>query len=347
MSGMIKHVGIVNFMEMAGEFPVLDVRSPAEFEQGHIPGAINMPLFDDDERARVGTAYKKSGREKALLVGLEYAGKKLPSYVTGAKGVSSGKKVLMHCWRGGMRSESMSWLLCLAGFDVYLLEGGYKSYRRYIRQLWEKMNRIIVLSGKTGTGKTEILRQMQQMGQQVLDFEYHARHKGSAFGALGESAQPTSEQFENDLAERWVELDPSLVTWTEDESRNIGCVSIPEKLNETIHSCTVVCLDMPEELRIGRLVVDYASFPESLLLQSIEKIRLKLGGQNAKLASEAVQRGDFGQAAGIILKYYDKAYNFDLAKREPEKVFMLRTDTADARKNAEKILEFCKSKSLV
>ncbi|MFO7923032.1 MAG: tRNA 2-selenouridine(34) synthase MnmH [Bacteroidales bacterium] len=318
---MTSYIDTGEFMGLRKTLSVLDVRSPLEFEAGHIPGAINLPLFDNQERTMVGTAYKKSGREKAMLVGLEYAGKKLTSYVSGARRAAANRKVLMHCWRGGMRSESMAWLLSLAGFDVFLLKGGYKAYRKYIRKLWETPGPFIVLSGKTGTGKTDILNYLEKTGQQVIDLEGYAHHKGSAFGSLGELPQPTNEQFENDLADKWLKLDHSQITWAEDESRSIGRVSIPEKLNETIHSCTTVCLDMPENLRIDRLVHDYAAFPKPLLKQSVEKIRRKLGGQNANKAIEAIENEDFRLAVSVVLKYYDKTYSYDLAKREPRRVF--------------------------
>ncbi len=335
------------FIELRKTIPVLDVRSPREFKEGHIPGAINLPLFDDRERSIVGTAYKKSGRDKALLVGLDYAGKKLTCYVSGARKAAPAMKVLIHCWRGGMRSESMAWLLSLAGFDTCVLNGGYKAYRRYIRDLWSMPGQVIVLSGKTGTGKTDILKIMEQMGQQVIDLERYARHKGSAFGSLGESPQPTNEQFENDIADRWMELDHSRVIWTEDESRSIGYVSLPLKFNETIHSCRVVCLDMPVKLRIERLVNEYAGYPKPLLKQSVEKISRKLGGQNVKKAIEAINNEDFGLAAGILLKYYDKTYSYDIAKRDPDKVITVPTDIADAKENAVRIISFCKQNSII
>lgn len=344
---MNRQIEVNEFIELRKTSPVLDVRSPHEFIKGHIPGAINLPLFDDQERSIVGTAYKKSGREKAILVGLDYAGRKLTSYVSGARKAAPSGKVLVHCWRGGMRSESMAWLLSLAGFDSCVLIGGYKAYRRYIRKLWEIPGPVMVLSGKTGTGKTDILKIMEQMGQQVIDLEGYARHKGSAFGSLGESSQPTNEQFENDIAHKWMELDHSRVIWTEDESRSIGCVSLPPELNETIHSCRVVCLDMPVKLRIERLVNDYAGYPKPLLKQSVEKISRKLGGQNAQKVFEAIDNEDFELAVSVVLKYYDKTYSYDLAKRDTDKVKTLTTDNTDAKENAVKIIGFCKQNNLI
>ncbi len=344
---MTNYIGIDEFLELRRSVSVLDVRSPQEYGQGHVPGAVNLPLFSNAERSLVGKTYKEKGRDKAILYGLDFAGKKLSIYVTNALRTAPQKRVLMHCWRGGMRSEAMGWLLSFSGFDISLLNGGYKAYREFIRNQWDSPANIIALSGKTGAGKTEILEHLRQMGQQVVDLEKLACHKGSAFGSLGQPPQPTNEQFENDLADKWIGLDWSRVTWIEDESRSIGCVSIPGNLKESMQNCTVVCLDMPVELRVGRLVRDYSSFPENLLAASVEKIKKKLGGQHATAAVKAIENKDFSLAARIILKYYDKAYSYDLKKREKQKVLTINTDTADAGTNARRIIEYCGKKGLL
>ena len=344
---MTSIIGIEKFMELRKILPVIDVRSPQEFAGGHIPGALNIPLFSDNERSIVGKTYKKSGRDKAIMAGLDIAGAKLSSFVKTALGNAPGKRVLIHCWRGGMRSEAMGWLLSFAGFDVFLLEGGYKEYRRYIRNRWDDPVMLITLSGKTGTGKTEILRQLGGNGQQVIDLEHHARHKGSAFGGIGQPPQPTNEQFENELADSWLALERSEIVWVEDESRSIGSLFLPDALYHKMTGCPAVCLEMPDELRIRRLVSDYASCPENLLLEAINKISRKLGGQNAKAAAEAVESKNFADAARLILRYYDKTYSYDLSKRDPEKVFMLQTTTADPAENARLLTGFCREKGLI
>ena len=336
---MIKTIDIQEFNSLRADYPLLDVRSPSEYAQGHIPGAVCLPLFDDEERKVVGTLYKKSGREAAILEGLDFAGKKLRAFVKQARKAIPGKKLLMHCWRGGMRSESMAWLLNLAGFDVCLLKGGYKAYRRHVLSLWEKPANILILSGKTGTGKTEILKYMLELGQQVIDLEGIAHHKGSAFGAIGESPQPTSEQFENDLADQWMLLDPSRPVWLEDESHSIGSVFIPHTLYQQMNLARVARLDMPKDLRVKRLIIDYAGFPKELLLHSVGKIQKRLGGQNTKAATEAIERDDFATAIAIVLDYYDKAYTYDLGKRKPEQFIHLETQTELAEENARLVLE--------
>ncbi|MBW6496917.1 MAG: tRNA 2-selenouridine(34) synthase MnmH, partial [Bacteroidales bacterium] len=296
---MIQLVYISEFLSLRENLPVIDVRSPSEYAQAHIPGAVNLPLFDDEERRVVGTLYKKSGREPAIMEGLDFAGKKLKQFVKQARKMAPGRKVLLHCWRGGMRSESMAWLLNLAGFEVFLLKGGYKAYRRHVIDLWEKPASIMILSGKTGTGKTEILWEMQKGGQQILDLEKIAHHKGSAFGAIGESPQPTNEQFENDLGDAWMKLDHTKPIWLEDESPSIGSVFVPQKLYQQMSLATVARLEMSKPLRVKRLIIDYASYPKELLIASIKKIEKRLGGLQAKTSIQAIEQADFGTAIEI------------------------------------------------
>jgi tRNA 2-selenouridine synthase len=344
---MIQIINPAELFELCKFLPVIDVRAPAEFSQGHIPGAINLPLFDDEERKQVGTAYKQQSREAAIMTGLDFAGSKLSRYVIQAKKIAPDKKILLHCWRGGMRSESMAWLLSLAGFEVFLLRGGYKAYRKSISNNWDNHPSMIVLSGKTGTGKTEVLHQMLEMDQQILDLEDVAHHKGSAFGGIGQLSQPTNEQFENDLGDAWMQLSSNKPVWTEDESRTIGTVFLPDKLFCRIIGSTVVYLEMPKYLRIQRLVNDYAGFPKNSLISSIEKIQRKLGGQHAKVAIDAIEKNDFETATDIILFYYDKSYGFNLLHRDPSMVHTIQTTTSDAKENAMLILEYCNKMKLI
>ncbi len=335
------------FLEMRTSIPVIDVRSPAEYLQGHIPGAFNIPLFDDEERRVVGTTYKQKSREAAILAGLDFSGKKLSAFVRKAKDISPEHKILLHCWRGGMRSESMAWLLSLAGFEVFLLIGGYKAYRQTIHSGWQNHCPTIVLSGKTGSGKTEILHHMLNLDQQILDLELFAHHKGSAFGGIGEPPQPSNEQFENDLAAAWHALDPEKYVWMEDESRTIGSVFLPEHLFPRILNSPVIYLEMPKSLRIRRLINDYAGFSKDMLVHGVEKIQRKLGGQHAKNAIEAIHNDDFESAIDTILTYYDKSYGQNLQHRDPVMIHTIKTNTSDAKENAMLILEFCKQKHLI
>lgn len=325
------------------DWPIIDVRSPAEFSHAHIPGAFNIALLENDERAEVGILYKKAGRQAAILKGLDIIGPKMSGFVKQGLAIAPKRRLRMHCWRGGMRSDSMAWLLSTAGFDVKILEGGYKTYRRYIREQLSADACYTVLSGKTGSGKTDILQAMKKMGQQVLDLEGMANHKGSSFGALGENPQPSTEQFENNLYDAWRQLDKTEPIWLEDESHFIGKVSIPEPFFEKMRKCTVVRVEMPLELRVERLVKDYTGFPKKDLIEATERITRRLGGQHAKRAIESIENDDFKTAIEIVLHYYDKAYNYGLSKREEEKIHHISVDTTDAVENAKKILAFAET----
>lgn len=323
--------------------PIIDVRSPAEFAQGHIPGAFNVPLFDDNERAEIGILYKKAGKLAAILRGLDIVGPKMSGFIKEGLTISHEQKIRIHCWRGGMRSDSMAWLFSTAGFEVNLLTGGYKAYRTFIREKFESEAKYVVLSGKTGSGKTEILHELKKSGQQILDLEGIAHHKGSSFGAIGEIPQPTTEQFENLLFEELKKLDLSKTIWLEDESKCIGRVSIPEPLFSKMRTCSVIRIDMPVKLRVHRLVKDYAGYPKGELVDAIHRITRKLGGQHANTAIEAIQNNDFETAIEIVLFYYDKTYSFGLEKRVPEKTHTIIVETEDAEKNAANVIDFIKN----
>lgn len=326
----MKQVNIEEFLNSVGEIPVIDVRTAKEFAEGHIPGAYNIPLFADEERARVGTVYKNSGREAAILEGLKFSGPNMHSFIIQLKKVVTGKskKVFVHCWRGGMRSESMAWLFNMAGYDAYKLEGGYKNYRSYIRNDFGSKRKIIVLGGYTGSGKTEMLKRLQDKGEQVIDLEGLANHKGSVYGGLGQEEQPTNEQFENDTWTVWSKLDPNMHVWIEDESRSIGRVGINNPLYTQMAASDVIFVDIPIEERISRLKVEYTHFDVENLKFLSSRIQKKLGGVRLKELLSSLEDGDFGNAVRISLEYYDKAYLKGLSKK-----------TKVHKINAEKITE--------
>lgn len=300
-------------MELPDSIPLLDVRAPIEFQQGHIPSAINFPLFDNEEREKIGTAYKVQGREKAILLGLELIGPKMRLLVERAiklaKTSHHGKRqVRIHCWRGGMRSQSIAWLLEQADFQVELLDGGYKSYRRYARSWFERQFSFVVLSGLTGAGKTRLLHRLANEGEQVLDLEGLANHRGSAFGGIGQGAQPTTEQFENLVATRLKSLDPNRRIWVEDESKKVGRAVIPDSLFNQINGGPGIFMEVTREERARILTEDYGELEVDEMVAAIHRIKKKLGGQNVNAAVEAIEAGDKQTCCQILLDYYDRLY---------------------------------------
>lgn len=311
---------------------LVDVRSPGEFGQGHWPGAQNLPLFSDEERAEVGTLYKQTSPDAALLRGLEIAGSKMRWYVEESRRLASNQILTIHCWRGGQRSQSVAWLLEKAGAQVQVIEGGYKALRQAGRKhLTEDERPWIVLHGPTGSGKTKLMHQLRDQGAAILDLEGMARHKGSAFGDLGEAEQPTTEHFENLLLRAYAQLPPEQPVWVENESKTIGTVYLPQVLQDRMQLAKLVQLDMPLTWRVEQLVADYAKFPIADLHQAFEKIRKRLGGQYVQQAQRALAAGNFAEAATIGLQYYDKAYRFSLERRTIPPAFQLQPETNDFR----------------
>lgn len=321
--------------------PLLDVRTPSEFQQGHIPGAKNLPLFSNEERAEIGTLYKQVSPEKAYLRGLEIAGSQLADYVKLAFRLAPGRRATVHCWRGGKRSGSLAALLDFSGFEVQVLTGGYKAYRQFVlEQFANRQLRFVVLGGKTGSGKTETLGFLKEKGEQVIDLERLAHHKGSAFGALGEAAQPTVEQFENDLFEAFSKIDPNRRVWVENESRGIGRVFVPQGFWEQMKSAPLIHVEMPFERRVERLIADYAAFPPAELEECLLKIERKMGGQFMKAALDAFRANDLSKATGIALDYYDKTYLHATSKGNFCQRHELQVSDEPCREIATRLIEF-------
>lgn len=336
---MSQKIEISEFLQEAENFPIIDVRSPAEFAIGHIPGAFNIPLFTNEERVLVGTRYKQAGRDFAVQLGLEIVGPKLADLAKQAKKIAKGKKLLVHCWRGGMRSSSMAWLFEVAGLQVDLLTGGYKAYRAYIREKFGEEIPLLILGGYSGSGKTEVLFELAKLGEQVVDLEGIAHHKGSAFGSIGQEDQPSNEQFENNLAQEWLKLDFSRPVWLEDESITMGQCGIPFPLYQRMREAYVYKMEVPKAKRELRLVDEYANGDMIGLANALERISKKLGGLRAKQAMDALQQKDFMTVADISLQYYDKAYGFGIAKRNPEKVLNIILEEDEPHKTAQIILD--------
>ena len=297
---------------------IIDVRSPAEYEHAHIPGALNLPLFDNDERAMIGTTYKKQSREAAIKAGLPLFGNKmLPMIETVESWMAAAQKenhltkptLYVHCWRGGMRSAAVAWLLDLYGYKVIQLTGGYKAYRNWVLEQFTIAYPINVLGGYTGSGKTEILHALQEKNYSVIDLEGLAHHKGSAFGAIGQLAQPSQEMFENILAKKLFEVNKNKKPiWIEDESQRIGTVLIPTPLFHLMRNSTCYFMTIPFEQRLLFILEGYGKFDQQSLIEATERIQKRLGGLETKNAVAHIMQGELKEAFSILLKYYDKWY---------------------------------------
>lgn len=333
------------FLTEKTDIPIIDVRSPSEYDQGHIPGSFNVPIFSDEERAQVGTLYKKSGRENAIEKGLEYVGPKLKDLANQGKKYAFQDQLKVYCWRGGMRSEKMSWLFELVGIRCYVLKGGIKAYRQQLLHEFDRIRNLFILQGSTGTGKTEILQRMFDMGEQVIDLEKFAKHRGSAFGDIGFEEQPTSQQFQNDLYQTLIQMDLEKRIWVESESLTIGKVYLPETLWQTMNRSSLVELVIPREKRIDRLVNEYGSFDPEILMNATRKIQKRFGGNNVKKVIEFIQDGQLHHAVDLLLTYYDKSYTFSQEKYKDTDPILISSESGDALENAKLILRKVNHKS--
>ncbi|MFL5764482.1 MAG: tRNA 2-selenouridine(34) synthase MnmH [Bacteroidia bacterium] len=316
---MPSSVHIDEFLKLSETNPVLDVRTPAEFLQGQISGAINFPLFTNEERKIVGTIYKQQGQKPAIIKGLELVGPKMHSFISDADKIKHSGIFLFHCWRGGMRSSSMAWLFETCGFKAITLKGGYKAYRNHVLKSFASPKKITILGGKTGSGKTLVLHELAKQDEQILDLEKIANHKGSSYGSFGEEKQKSQEQFENDLAGFFNKIDAGRNCWIEDESRKIGINVIPGALWDQMQKANVVHIELSTGERVNYLVREYGKFSREELITATERIGKKLGGQHVKRAVEAIESGDLKTACEISLVYYDKTYGYGLEQRK-EKV---------------------------
>jgi tRNA 2-selenouridine synthase len=376
---VIKKIAIDEFVRHVGRYPVLDVRSPGEYRHAHIPGAHNLPLFSDEERKVVGTLYKQEGRQLAIKAGLDYFGPKMSKMVEAVEAIVNihlpqnqipnsqfpipdsnhlipnskfqipttqypiPQKVLLHCWRGGMRSAGVAWLLDLYGFEVYTLNGGYKSFRNWALGQFEKPYSFAILGGYTGAGKTQVLKALAKADQPIIDLEGLACHKGSAFGALGETKRPSQEMFENSLAANLFTISNKLseAIWLEDESQRIGLVNLPGALWKTMRQSPLYFLDVPFEERLNYITGEYGKYKKEELVNAIIRIQKRLGGVNTKNAINFLLENNYKESFRILLTYYDKYYERGLRETDADKrqIITLTCDEVDPKINSKKLLQ--------
>jgi len=309
-------ISLTDFWALRENLPIVDARSEGEFAQSHTPGAINLPILNDAERVVVGTLYTEKGAEAATIKGFELVGPRFHQIQKEALTLFPEKKIILYCWRGGMRSQILSWLLGMVGFEVYRLKGGYKTYRTFTFTEVRKERKLLVLGGKTGVGKTILLKKLRENGEQILDLEGIANHKGSSFGSIGLPPQPTVEQFENLMAEQLMRFDPALPVWVENESRRIGRIILPDLLYALILKSHLIDIQKPDDERVVHIAEEYGNLPSEELIAAVNRLKKKLGGLRTQEAIEAILAGDHQAWISNLLLYYDKTYEFDLARHE-------------------------------
>jgi tRNA 2-selenouridine synthase len=370
----ISKITIEEFLTLAKTNLVLDVRSPSEYAHAHIPSAKSLPLFNDEERKIVGTAYKQQSKQVAIKLGLDFFGSKMNHLLEQAEEQLAASKeqftksslqtkvdcplpiancILLHCWRGGMRSAGVAWLLDLYGFKVYTLVGGYKAYRNWVLQQFEKEYHFKIIGGYTGSGKTLLLDALAKENNATIDLEGLANHKGSALGALGQLPQPTQEMFENLLAKELLEKNKETLNnneliancspptanclWLEDESQRIGNLQIPMPLWRTMRSSKVYFFDIPFEERLNYLTEEYGVQKKDGLVTAIMRIQKRLGGLETKTAINFLLENNFKESFRILLTYYDKYYLKGLYNRENGEglIHAIIAGSVNANKNIE------------
>lgn len=329
-------IHVDNFLLQSREKLVIDVRSPIEFKKGHMPGAINIPLFDDLERAEIGTLYKVKGKEDAVMRGMEIVSPKLTEFIKQSKSGSGNKGALVYCFRGGMRSNSFGWLLNTAGLETQILQGGYKAYRNHVLKQFEQNYKLLLLGGATGSGKTEILKCLKQEIP-ILDLEGLANHKGSAFGGIGQPAQLPQQLFENNFYNDLKEIDVFKYLLIEDESMSIGYNKIPYPFWLQMKQAPIIKVMMPFDLRVSRLVNEYGKEDVDKLKQSVKNISQQLGPNNAKDCLQWLDEGKLADVAALTLRYYDKAYEYNHTHKNKKIILPLETDTDNPMINAQKV----------
>lgn len=300
---------------------LVDVRTPLEFEEDHIPGAVNVPLLTNDERVEIGTLYKQTGPHEARIRGLELTAARFPAMVAEIAATAAGRPILVYCWRGGLRSKTVTSILDLTGFRATQMTGGYKAYRNRVVAFFEDFRPpapLVVLHGMTGIGKTPFILGLDLSRCSVIDLEGLACHRGSAFGGVGLTQDLSQKRFESLLWDAFRRLSPRLPIIVEGESRRIGRISLPGNMYEVMQESAKVWCEASLETRVERLIAEYGK-PEYRegMAEALLRIKKRLGGDTfAEIAGYLVRWELEPFMAELMRNYYDKVYYKERAWRE-------------------------------
>lgn len=293
---------------------IVDARTPLEFAEDHLPGAINVPLLSNEERVEIGTLYKQQGAHIARIRGLELTAGRFPQIVAEIAAAASDRPILVYCWRGGLRSKTIASILDLTGYAVKQLTGGYKAFRNRVTAFFDTFSLnapLVVLHGMTGIGKTTLLGILAERGEATVDLEGIACHRGSAFGSLGLSQEHlTQKHFETLLWDVFRKLPPGKPVYLEGESRRIGRMTLPGTLYDVMGDSIKVWCTASLETRVRRLTGEYGlKVYEEGLSEALLRIRKKLGGDKYEEISGYLQRWEMEPfMTELIVSYYDKLY---------------------------------------
>lgn len=336
----------INFSDLKGDFALIDVRSPLEYKEATIPGAINIPIFDDEERKNIGYVYVNENVDRAKYLGIEAISKKLPNiYSELYKLDKKYDKLVLFCARGGMRSSSLCALLTTLGFNTYKLSGGYKGYRGYINEQLpketEKVN-YIVIHGKTGVGKTELLKSLKRNDMDILDLEEAANHRGSLLGNVGLSEERSQKQFESLIYDSLIKRKSNLV-FIEGESKRIGNIIIPEFLYKKMEQGVHILVDADIEYRCKIIINEYTKTENSKedILKSLDMLSKYISYKNIdRYKALVVKKQYYEVAKELMIKYYDPMYLNGINKYNCELLYNI----TDIEKSCEELINWAKER---
>ncbi|MDP4091336.1 MAG: tRNA 2-selenouridine(34) synthase MnmH [Bacillota bacterium] len=310
----------IDYRDTLGECLFIDVRSPGEYEEATIPGAVNIPLFSDEERHTIGYVYVNESVERAKYMGIEAVSKKLPQiFMEVTKLKDKSKKLVFFCARGGMRSGSICALLNSIGEESFKLSGGYKGYRSFINEQLPKVNEgiaYVVLHGKTGCGKTQMLRDLEEKGCDILDLEYAANHRGSLLGTVGLGRQRSQKAFESIIYESLKNRKSNLVI-VEGESKRIGNVIVPDYIFKSMEKGIHVLVEGSMEYRKNIIITEYTRYgsSKSEILEGLECLKRYISSERIDGFKRSICSEDFESVAeDLMLKYYDPMYMNEIKK---------------------------------